>query len=407
MCDMSRPQRWNLSSWTGRRPAGRFIGLAAGRLASVSAAGAGRLLAGRPSAPAGAGRQPGHRSSPARPGRPAQAVPESPAARRRGLGDQEPRRPSTTSRGTPGRAACCRASRSRCSSLAKPPWFTVTAYRLGWYQGDGARQGLALQVAARRRAAGRRRDRQHEHRHDRLGPGDRGAPPTAGPPALPAAAGRRLWRAALRARSRSGRPRPRARSCSRTASRPGRPTTRGAATTCTSARRVATPSGRSRSAWTAVRQQRRGHVPHLRAERHQARRVPVGDRGLPLAYLTSMDIAATRDALAGASALVSMGHDEYWTPGERATVTAARDAGINLAFLGANAMFRRTRLSATPRARPAGDLLQDAYYARIRCTGKDHALVTSDFRAAAAPGPGVLADRDHLRGLPGGRARTW
>ena len=28
-------------------------------------------------------------------------------------------------------------------------------------------------------------------------------------------------------------------------------------------------------------------------------------------------------------------------------MTAARDAGVNLAFLGANAMFRRTRLEAT------------------------------------------------------------
>ena len=41
----------------------------------------------------------------------------------------------------------------------------------------------------------------------------------------------------------------------------------------------------------------------------------------------------------GASALVSLGHDEYWAPPERANVTAARDAGMNVAFLGANAMF--------------------------------------------------------------------
>src|SRR5712692_6588425 len=51
--------------------------------------------------------------------------------------------------------------------------------------------------------------------------------------------------------------------------------------------------------------------------------------GVPLAYLTSMDIAADAHALAGASALISPGHDEYWTPYERAHVTAARDAGVN------------------------------------------------------------------------------
>src|SRR5579875_2398419 len=66
--------------------------------------------------------------------------------------------------------------------------------------------------------------------------------------------------------------------------------------------------------------------------------------GLPLAYATSMDIAADPHLLDGASALISPGHDEYWSPAERSNVTAARDAGVNLAFLGANAMFRRTRL---------------------------------------------------------------
>jgi hypothetical protein len=66
--------------------------------------------------------------------------------------------------------------------------------------------------------------------------------------------------------------------------------------------------------------------------------------GLPLAYLTSMDIARDGHLLHGAHALVSPGHDEYWTPEERWNVTAARNRGTNLAFLGANAMFRRIRL---------------------------------------------------------------
>ena len=47
--------------------------------------------------------------------------------------------------------------------------------------------------------------------------------------------------------------------------------------------------------------------------------------GLPLAYLTSMDIASDSRALDGASALISPGHDEYWSPQERANVTAARE----------------------------------------------------------------------------------
>ena len=49
--------------------------------------------------------------------------------------------------------------------------------------------------------------------------------------------------------------------------------------------------------------------------------------GLPLAYLTSMDIANQAHALDGASALISPGHDEYWSPPERANVTAAGTPG--------------------------------------------------------------------------------
>jgi hypothetical protein len=65
--------------------------------------------------------------------------------------------------------------------------------------------------------------------------------------------------------------------------------------------------------------------------------------GLPLAYTTSTDLAGTPDLLKSALAVLSLGHDEYWSPEQRANVTAARDAGTNLAILGANCCFRRVR----------------------------------------------------------------
>ncbi|WP_433441785.1 N,N-dimethylformamidase beta subunit family domain-containing protein [Nonomuraea sp. CA-141351] len=60
---------------------------------------------------------------------------------------------------------------------------------------------------------------------------------------------------------------------------------------------------------------------------------------VPLAYLTSLDIKP--GVLDGARAVVSLGHDEYWSPGMRGVVTKARDSGTNLAFLGANAVYWR------------------------------------------------------------------
>ncbi|SEG84569.1 hypothetical protein SAMN05444920_105385 [Nonomuraea solani] len=64
--------------------------------------------------------------------------------------------------------------------------------------------------------------------------------------------------------------------------------------------------------------------------------------GVPLAYLTSLDLEP--GALDGARAVVSLGHDEYWSPAMRKAVTQARDHGTNLAFLGANAVYWRIGL---------------------------------------------------------------
>ncbi len=109
--------------------------------------------------------------------------------------------------------------------------------------------------------------------------------------------------------------------------------------------------------------------------------------GIPLAYVTSMDIAADPHLLDGASALISLGHDEYWSPSERANVTAARDAGVNLAFLGANALFRRTRLEATPLGPDRLVVCYKTSYQDDPMYGKDASLVTSDWRGAPSPDP--------------------
>jgi hypothetical protein len=102
--------------------------------------------------------------------------------------------------------------------------------------------------------------------------------------------------------------------------------------------------------------------------------------GLDLAYVTSMDIDADPHLLDGASALVSMGHDEYWTPQERANVTAARDKGVNLAFFGANAMFRRTRLAPTALGSAREVVCYKTDYRADPEYAKDRTEVTSDWR---------------------------
>jgi hypothetical protein len=109
--------------------------------------------------------------------------------------------------------------------------------------------------------------------------------------------------------------------------------------------------------------------------------------GLDLAYVTSMDLHEDPDLLDGASALVSMGHDEYWTPPERAHVTAARDKGVNLAFFGANAMFRRTRLQSSDAGSAREVVCYKTDYRQDPAYGKTPAAVTSDWRDAPNPDP--------------------
>ncbi|HEY6501062.1 MAG TPA: N,N-dimethylformamidase beta subunit family domain-containing protein [Streptosporangiaceae bacterium] len=109
--------------------------------------------------------------------------------------------------------------------------------------------------------------------------------------------------------------------------------------------------------------------------------------GIPLAYVTSMDLATSSDLLKGASALLSLGHDEYWTPPERANVTAARDAGVNVAFLGANAMFRRTRLQTSALGPDREVVCYKTSYTEDPMYGKDDAQVTGNWRDAPAADP--------------------
>jgi hypothetical protein len=121
---------------------------------------------------------------------------------------------------------------------------------------------------------------------------------------------------------------------------------------------------------------------------HERKTVELAERsGLPLAYVTSMDIDGDPHLLDGAHALFTPGHDEYWTPQERASVTAARDAGMNIAFMGANTLFRRTRMASTRLGKGRLVICYKTSYLQDPMYGKDNTLVTSDWREPPHPDP--------------------
>jgi hypothetical protein len=109
--------------------------------------------------------------------------------------------------------------------------------------------------------------------------------------------------------------------------------------------------------------------------------------GLPVAYTTGIDVHNEPSVLSGAAAVFSLGHDEYWTPQQRQSVTAARDAGTNVAFLGANTCFRRIRLESTELGANRNVTCYKTSYEQDPLYGHDNALVTTDFRADPSPDP--------------------
>ena len=69
--------------------------------------------------------------------------------------------------------------------------------------------------------------------------------------------------------------------------------------------------------------------------------------GYDVSYIAGADTDRSGALLKNHKTFVSMGHDEYWSKAQRANVEAARDAGVNLAFLSGNEVYWKTRYEAS------------------------------------------------------------
>jgi hypothetical protein len=65
--------------------------------------------------------------------------------------------------------------------------------------------------------------------------------------------------------------------------------------------------------------------------------------GFDISYSTGIDAARNGSLFLNHKIIMDSGHDEYISGPERATIQAARDAGVNLAFFSGNEMFWKTR----------------------------------------------------------------
>jgi hypothetical protein len=64
--------------------------------------------------------------------------------------------------------------------------------------------------------------------------------------------------------------------------------------------------------------------------------------GYDVSYTSSSDVDRAGSLLMNHNLFMSSAHDEYWSAGQRANVTAARNAGVNLAFFSGNEVFWKT-----------------------------------------------------------------
>ena len=69
--------------------------------------------------------------------------------------------------------------------------------------------------------------------------------------------------------------------------------------------------------------------------------------GYDVSYIAGVDTHRHGHLLQNHQLFISIGHDEYWSAGQRQNTEAARDAGVNLAFMSGNEVFWKTRYEAS------------------------------------------------------------
>ncbi len=91
----------------------------------------------------------------------------------------------------------------------------------------------------------------------------------------------------------------------------------------------------------------------------------IEELGIDTAYVTNIDLhssaldgdGSTNPVLLNRTALLTTGHDEYYSTPMRVSLERARDSGINLAFFGANAVYRHIRLEPNSEGAPFRQLV--------------------------------------------------
>ena len=140
--------------------------------------------------------------------------------------------------------------------------------------------------------------------------------------------------------------------------------------------------------------------------------------GYDLDYTTSTDLHTSGSQVATHKAFVSPAHDEYWSAPMRSAVTAARDAGTGLFWLGSNQVYWRIRFESSPSTGAANRV--EVCYKTTESGATDPVSATGTWRdpaGANAPenalvGSMYIGDNDNTSfplvvSAAQGRTRVW
>jgi hypothetical protein len=119
--------------------------------------------------------------------------------------------------------------------------------------------------------------------------------------------------------------------------------------------------------------------------------------GYDVAYQSGLDTHLAR-GLVGPQLFISVGHDEYWSGPQRTAVEAARDRGVNLAFMSGNEVYWRIRWGFATGRKPSELETHPDMEPRIMVCYKDsHA--TQKLDPVASEWTGVWRDNREINPL--------
>jgi hypothetical protein len=120
--------------------------------------------------------------------------------------------------------------------------------------------------------------------------------------------------------------------------------------------------------------------------------------GYNVSYLSGLDTASRGSLVRNHKLFLSVGHDEYWSATQRASIEAARDAGVNLAFLSGNEGFWKTRLEPSADGSNTADRTVVSYKDTHYDSPQDPVTWTGTYADPRFTSPSVNTPQNSLTG---------